>query len=383
MRKIMLMAMMLLFTTGVDAQTNRYVSTTGNDSNDGTTPSTAWATINHANSVVVAGNTVHVAPGTYTVTQTIQTTASGTASARIRYISDTRWGARVASTGYNYSTGAGPNYTWYNTGSYVDIVGFDISGDGHIGVYNTGSYVTMSGNNVHNILSSDSCAGWTHGAAGIDTDQAVNVDIIGNFIHDLGNGGTTPCSSGPHGIYQAYQGGHIQNNLVINVQGYNIHLWHDPVGVTVSSNTTRGGYAGILIGGDTQATSADGNVITNNIVIEETYYGLREYGWTTSNNQWINNLVYRSGTNVGMLTDTAVGTIIADPLFVNYTGTSSGDFHLKSTSPAINAGTSLGAPTTDFDGVTRPQGAGYDIGAYEFVVAGTPNPPTGLTATAQ
>src|SRR2546425_7269083 len=109
----MLMAMMLLFTTGVDAQTNRYVSTTGNDSNDGTTPSTAWATINHANSVVVAGNTVHVAPGTYTVTQTIQTTASGTASARIRYISDTRWGARVASTGYNYSTGAGPNYTWY------------------------------------------------------------------------------------------------------------------------------------------------------------------------------------------------------------------------------------------------------------------------------
>ena len=39
---------------------------------------------------------------------------------------------------------------------------------------------------------------------------------------------------------------------------------------------------------------------------------------------------------------------------------------LLSGSPAIDAGTSAGAPTTDQRGIARPQGRGVDIGAYEF-----------------
>jgi hypothetical protein len=42
---------------------------------------------------------------------------------------------------------------------------------------------------------------------------------------------------------------------------------------------------------------------------------------------------------------------------------------LSATSPCINTGTTLAAVTTDIRGVTRPQGAEYDIGAYEFVGA--------------
>jgi hypothetical protein len=38
-------------------------------------------------------------------------------------------------------------------------------------------------------------------------------------------------------------------------------------------------------------------------------------------------------------------------------------------SPAIDAGTALGAPATDQRGVPRPQGAGVDIGAFEYLVS--------------
>ena len=55
--------------------------------------------------------------------------------------------------------------------------------------------------------------------------------------------------------------------------------------------------------------------------------------------------------------------ISGDPLFVN---ASDGDYHLQETSPCINSGTSLNAPLVDFEGVNRPQGAGFDMGIYEY-----------------
>ena len=61
--------------------------------------------------------------------------------------------------------------------------------------------------------------------------------------------------------------------------------------------------------------------------------------------------------------DTA--TTEGDPEFVD---SSSRDYHLSSASPCIDTGTSNGAPNTDYDGVTRPQGQGYDVGAYEYMV---------------
>ena len=66
------------------------------------------------------------------------------------------------------------------------------------------------------------------------------------------------------------------------------------------------------------------------------------------------------------------GNINADPMFVdpdgpdNILGNSDDNFHLRAGSPCIDAGTSNGAPNTDFEGDPRPQGAGYDMGADEF-----------------
>ena len=38
----------------------------------------------------------------------------------------------------------------------------------------------------------------------------------------------------------------------------------------------------------------------------------------------------------------------------------------KQNSPAIDAGSVVSAPKIDINGVPRPQGAGIDIGPYEF-----------------
>ena len=57
-----------------------------------------------------------------------------------------------------------------------------------------------------------------------------------------------------------------------------------------------------------------------------------------------------------------------DPLFVSYDGGFDGDYHLQATSPAIDVGLTLEDVVDDLDGISRPQGEGYDIGAYEYHV---------------
>ncbi len=79
-----------------------------------------------------------------------------------------------------------------------------------------------------------------------------------------------------------------------------------------------------------------------------------------------------------------------DPLFASRT---LGDYHITSTSPAINAGLTVvpsnsfepnPGPTldTDRDGVLRAQGTAFDLGAYEFVSGSVtrPNPPSNVKA---
>ena len=73
-----------------------YVAPTGRDSNDGSAAH-PWATIAHASTLIAAGATVHVAPGTYT--GYITTHASGTSSARLASASRCRDSSRPPRAG--------------------------------------------------------------------------------------------------------------------------------------------------------------------------------------------------------------------------------------------------------------------------------------------
>jgi len=61
------------------------------------------------------------------------------------------------------------------------------------------------------------------------------------------------------------------------------------------------------------------------------------------------------------------GSVI--PLFVDQIKS---DYRLQPSSTCIDAGTSEGAPDKDIKGINRPQGTGYDMGAYEFVLKAMP-----------
>lgn len=49
-----------------------------------------------------------------------------------------------------------------------------------------------------------------------------------------------------------------------------------------------------------------------------------------------------------------------------FTDESADDYHLRATSPAVDRGAPRADLPTDFAGLPRPQGAGFDIGAYEL-----------------
>lgn len=342
---------------------NLYVSTTGSDSSSGT-QSSPFRTIQHAAAVAKPDTTVHVAPGTYS--GNVATSAQGSATGRIRYVSETKWGAKII--------GTGTEATWTNNGSYTDVVGFDITGSGRLGILNYGSYTSMSGNHVHNLAVSGGCTG--SGGAGIVNANysSSDGDVIGNVVHDIGVPG---ACNGVQGIYSSNLRGHIYNNIVYRASSFGIHLWHAANNVTIANNTvfangSSGMGGGIVIGsGDSPGgVVLDNTRVVNNIVYNNPAASIVEYCYSGqscigANNTIANNLVYGNGSGISLRVGSASGTITSDPQFVNYQANGTGDYRLKSTSPGIDKGVSMYAPSFDIDNVARPRGAALDIGAYE------------------
>jgi hypothetical protein len=154
----------------------------------------------------------------------------------------------------------------------------------------------------------------------------------------------------------------FRNNLFARGHAWGLCV-HDISYITAENNT----FADIAYHGAGFRGNSIGNVIRNNI-----FYDVSTSYWASDGAQVSGdyNLIFDAGEPSVAGPHDLIGV---DPLFVDPVNH---DFHLRSGSPAIDAGQALGQVRFDLDQVARPQGAGWDIGAYEFAPAlalyGTP-----------
>lgn len=225
-----------------------------------------------------------------------------------------------------------------------------------------GIYIGGGSNGAYNNLVSDILIarnifmGNTNGAIGISgggseestgnvvqNTQIINNLIAANLDHAFNIGG------GWAGAYANWiDGVHIINN-------------------TIADNGTESYDAAIGI-----AIGDPGNVITGVLVLNSILWGNTTDFWSPDDLEQMLNVQY-SITTQAEFADVN-GNIGADPLFFN---PALGDYHLSAGSPAIDAGTSNSAPTSDLecrgrvdDPATPNTGMGlftfYDMGAFEF-----------------
>jgi hypothetical protein len=120
--------------------------------------------------------------------------------------------------------------------------------------------------------------------------------------------------------------------------------------------------------------------IINNTVVKPDSHGIELLGAVTNPITIINNVIaeplnggehvhlQNSQTPVSYATNKFYNTV-AEAGFAG-----AGDYHPAVGSPLVDSGTNVASHgiTTDHDGVTRPQGAAYDVGAYERGTAAGP-----------
>ena len=144
----------------------------------------------------------------------------------------------------------------------------------------------------------------------------------------------------------------------------------------ISCNTNKTGAAGVRITGGT----FEFNTVVGNVATSETdgRSGLHASGSARVRNSIIhgngpansaNGSVFReAGTFTTNIVDKTIAEGVAcvqsNPLFAD---AAARDYHLRIGSPAIDNADAPSAPAYDRDGAARPQGAGPDIGAYEYV----------------
>jgi hypothetical protein len=214
------------------------------------------------------------------------------------------------------------------------------------GIYTSGGTNTLANNSL---LGN---AGFQYGG-GIFSSQGTNT-LTNNSL----SGNTAGTSGG--GIFSSQGTNTLTNNSLSGNTGGNAgggictqNSTNTMTNNSLSGNTASNG-GGILFSGGM-------HILTNSII------------WGNSSG------IFDDGIGTLTVTYSIVqggfagdGNLDADPLFVDQPAVglgTGGDLRLMASSPAIDAGTSSGAPATDLEGMSRPSGAGYDMGAFEFDAA--------------
>jgi parallel beta-helix repeat protein len=231
-----------------------------------------------------------------------------------------------------------------------------------------------------------------------------------NYIHDIKYG--IPENVNPHidcfqtwgdTDHEAAQNIIVEQNLCINLQvqtsgetGQGFML-EQAIDLTIRNNIIQA-YRGVNSVGSRNLTIVN-NTFTGDLSLTTAYSPMGIKLGTTPDTIIKNNIFYDLPATIIQIGDTVSrqGLDIGyncvyrsdgrtlegspyphdlwnvDPMFVDALAN---NFHLRPDSPAIDAGQSLASVVDDFDDNPRPQGAGYDIGAYELPVSGKVATPT-------
>ena len=237
-------------------------------------------------------------------------------------------------------------------------IGIHVNGEG--GATGVVSGALISGNYIYQNL-----------ANGINCDGIENSTIENNLIYDNQDNGIA--------LYQETAGGPSSGNLIVDntiytarhTAGACITLTNDAHNNTILNNILLNTAENVVINASFSDGSLNGLVCNYNVIWTNGDYENNDNGSTETLAQW----QAQTGQDENTFTSTPAA------LWVNVSGfgdAPDNNYQLNSTSPAIGAGTSTDAPSTDILGNPRPSTNGYDIGTYEY----QPNMP-GLTLSSE
>jgi len=394
-----------------------YVATNGNDGNPGTL-SRPWKTLQRAADRVAAGDTVNVRGGNY-AGGNFET--SGTAS---RPIVLQAYNSEVPVI--NANNPETPDGINLEGASYMMVKGFTVNGRTRAGIRAvTCNHVTIRDNRLDqngtwgiltgfcdDLLIENNVASRSVQQHGIYVSNSGDRPVIrrnsvwGNRqagIHmngDVSEGGdgiisgalverNTIYSNGAAGAsginMDGVQNSLIRNNLLYDNHASGISLYQIDGGGPSTGNSILNNTVIVASNGRWALNIQDGarnTIVTNNILYNlHSFRGIVDIspdslpGLSSDYNAVMNRFTKNGGDTILTLaqwrqqTGLDAHSFVATPaqLFVNASGN---DYHLSPSSPAIDHGATLADVTTDLAGIARPQGAYYDIGAYEFARSG-------------